>query len=179
MRRFSSTVLLCLCCAFAAPLSADELKDAEALLRRGKAEAALEKVEARLKEKPQEMQARFLQGVVLSELGRKEEAKRVFQLLTVEFPEAAEPHNNLAVLYAAEGEFQKARDALEMAVRSNPKYAVGYENLGDVYGQLAVRSYEKSQTLGTATNALQKKLKLARELTAAADPRAKNDAAPQ
>jgi colicin import membrane protein len=177
MRRFSSTALLCLCVAFAAPVIADELKEAEALLRQGKAEAALGRVEARLKTRPQEMQARFLQGVILSEIDRAEEAKKVFRQLTVEFPEAAEPHNNLAVLYAADGEFGKARDALEMAVRANPRYGTAHENLGDVYGQLAAQSYGRAAALGTSAE-LQQKLKLARELGAAADTRPTNSRTP-
>ena len=38
----------------------------------------------------------------------------------------------------------KARIALEMAIRTNPSYAAAHENLGDVLLQLASQSYAKA-----------------------------------
>jgi tetratricopeptide (TPR) repeat protein len=40
----------------------------------------------------------------------------VFTKLTDDYPELPEPYNNLAVLYAAAGQYDKARAALEMAI---------------------------------------------------------------
>ena len=161
MRSFSLALLLLTLCPLAS--IADDLSDAQALLKRGEPTRALQKLETHIAAKPQDAQARFLQGVVLTELTRTEEAKAVFRQLTVEFPEFPEPYNNLAVLYAASGNFDVARQALESAVRANPKYGTAHENLGDIYAQLARSAYDKAAEL-ESTAALQRKLRLAREL---------------
>ena len=115
----------------AIPLAArgDALADADKMLRAGRPAQALEQVESYLAEKPGDMQARFLKGLILAEQKRESEAIDVFVRLTQDNPEYAEPYNNLAVLYAARGNLERAREALETAVRVNPKYATAQENL--------------------------------------------------
>ena len=170
MRHISFHALLWIFALSAAPASADELTDADKLLKRGQTEQALQKVGERIAAKPQDVQARFMQGVILTELGRNEEAKAVFRQLTVEFPEVAEPYNNLAVLYAAGGDFDNARATLETAVRINPRYATAHENLGDIYAQLANMAYANATAAGANSAGLRGKLKLARDLTLASTP---------
>ena len=53
------------------------------------------------------------------------------------------------MLYAAQSQFDKARAALEMAIKLNPGYATAHENLGDVYVRLAAQSYSRAQQLET------------------------------
>jgi tetratricopeptide (TPR) repeat protein len=48
----------------------------------------------------------------------------VFSKLTEDYPELPEPYNNLAVLYAQQKQYDKARTALEMAIRIHPGYAL-------------------------------------------------------
>ena len=91
--------------------------------------------------------ARFLKGVILAKQNRTQEAIDVLTALSEEFPELPEPHNNLAVLYASQGRYEDARRELEMAVRAYPDYAMGYQNLGDVYAALAAQAYEKALRL--------------------------------
>ena len=62
-------------------------------------------------------------------------------------PSCPSRYNNLAVLYAAQSEFDKARAALEMAIRTNPSYATAHENLGDVYAMLAAQPYSRALQL--------------------------------
>lgn len=150
----------------ALPAHADEISDADLLLRAGRATQALEKIDAYLAQKPNDMQARFLKGVILAEQKRENEAIEVFVRLTQDNPEYAEPYNNLAVLYAAKGNLEGARKALETAVRVNPKYITAQENLGDVYARLAVAAYERAAALGP-TKETQAKLRLSRALVAA------------
>ena len=99
---------------------------------------------------------------------RTDEAVAAFRSLTEDFPELPEPYNNLAVIYAERGQYGQARDALETAVRNNPRYATAQENLGDVYIQLAREAYSRAQrnTPGGAPAAAQlgRKLSLVREL---------------
>jgi len=72
------------------------------------------------------------------------------------------------VLHAAQGQFEKAREALEMAVRTNPGYAIAHENLGDVYARLAGQSYGRAQQLDGANTTAAPKLALIRQLFPAA-----------
>jgi len=68
------------------------------------------------------------------------------------------------VLYASQGQYDKARTALEMAIRTNPSYATAHENMGDVYASLASQAYNKALQLDASNNALPPKLALIREL---------------
>lgn len=143
---------------------ADEYGDVNQLLRAGKHPEALAKADQYLAGKPKDPQMRFLKGVVLTEAGRTGEAIATFQKLTEDYPELPEPYNNLAVLYAGQAQFDKARAALEMAIRTNPSYATAHENLGDVYAKLASQAYSKALQLDAGNTAVQPKLNLIRDL---------------
>jgi tetratricopeptide (TPR) repeat protein len=142
----------------------DDLAAARAALRGGDLPAAATAIDRYLAAKPADERARFLKGVVLSEQGRTNEAFAVFFALTQDHPELAEPYNNIAVIYASRGEYERARDALESAIRANPDYAVAYATLGDVYARLAARAYEKALGLDAGDRTLRAKLAAAREL---------------
>ena len=79
------------------------------------------------------------------------------------------------MIYARQGDLDKARAALESAVRNNPNYAVAHENLGDIYARMAYQSYAQSLAKGGRPALLNPKLKLLKELlqppAAAAAPR--------
>jgi tetratricopeptide (TPR) repeat protein len=148
-----------------APLArADEAADVTRLLKSGSLDQALARADAFLASKPRDPQMRFLKGLVLTEQGKASEAIRVFTRLTEDFPELPEPYNNLAVLYAGQGQFEKARQSLEMAIRTHPSYATAYENLGDVYSKLASQSYDKALQLDTGNSAAEMKLSMVREM---------------
>ncbi|NNU43540.1 tetratricopeptide repeat protein [Ramlibacter montanisoli] len=136
------------------------------LLRAGQHAEALNKADRYLAGKPKDPQMRFLRGVVLTEAGRPDEAIAAFQKLTEDYPELPEPYNNLAVLYAGQAQFDKARAALEMAIRTNPSYATAHENLGDVYAKLASQAYSRALQLDAGNTAVQPKLALIREIFA-------------
>jgi tetratricopeptide (TPR) repeat protein len=102
--------------ALAAP--ADDLKEAQKLYSQGKLQPALDKDEQYLKAEPRDPQGRFLKGLILTEQKKTQEAIQVFQGLTEDFPELPEPYNNLAVLYASQGNYEKAKSALELASRA-------------------------------------------------------------
>jgi len=160
---------LALLMLLAAPLAAlgDALSDADLSLRAGRPAQALRQVDEYLAKNPLDMQARFLRGLILAEYKRENEAIEVFVRLTQDNPEYAEPYNNLAVLYAARGNLEGARSALEAAVRVNPKYITAQENLGDVYARLAAAAYERAAALDTGSKVVRAKLELSRDLVAA------------
>jgi Flp pilus assembly protein TadD len=144
----------------------DDLAAARAALRGGDLAAAAMAVDRYLVAKPGDERGRFLKGVILSEQGRTNDAFAVFFALTQDHPELAEPYNNIAVIYASRGEYERARDALENAIRANPEYAVAYANLGDLYARLAARAYEKALDLDAGDRTVRAKLTAARELPA-------------
>lgn len=143
---------------------ADEYTDVSQLVRSGKLAEALTKVDQYLAIKPRDPQMRFLKGVIQRDTGKTTEAIATFSRLTEDFPELPEPYNNLAVLYAGQSQFDKARTALEMAIRTNPSYATAHENLGDVYAKLASQAYNKALQLDASNAGVPPKLALIREL---------------
>ncbi len=147
-----------------APAHADEPQEVNALIKAGQLDAAAQRADAVLTAKPADVEMRFLKGLILTRQGKSADAVALFLKLTQDFPELPEPYNNLAVLYAAQGQYDKARAALEMAIRANPSYAVAYENLGDVYAKLATQSYDKSLQLEANNASAQGKLALIRDL---------------
>ncbi len=155
----------------------DELRDASELIRLGQYDRALTRVEAYLKERPKDARGRFLKGLILAEQKKIDEAIDVFTALTQDYPELPEPHNNLAVLYANQGQYEKARSALEMAIRTHPSYATAHENLGDVYAKMASQAYGKALQLDRENRAAQTKLNLIRELFSSAAPASKGTVA--
>jgi tetratricopeptide (TPR) repeat protein len=148
----------------ALPSFADDYADISQLLRANKFTEAMTLVESKLATKPADPQLRFLKGVVQRNQGKQPEAIATFTKLTQDYPELPEPYNNLAVLYAAQGQYDKARATLEMAIRTNPNYATAYENLGDVYARLASQSYNKALLLDNGNTAIPPKLTVLREM---------------
>ncbi|QCB45049.1 tetratricopeptide repeat protein [Hydrogenophaga sp. PAMC20947] len=166
--------LMALSVAVAAALSAplamaqsDDYAEVNRLMRAGQLSDAQTKVDAYLVAKPKDPQMRFLKGVIQTESGKPADAIATFSKLTEEFPELPEPYNNLAVLYAGQSQFDKARAALEMAIRTNPSYATAHENLGDVYAKLASQAYSKALQLDAGNTAVAPKLSLIRNLFSA------------
>ncbi|NJD34875.1 MAG: tetratricopeptide repeat protein [Betaproteobacteria bacterium] len=143
---------------------ADALQDIGKLLKQGQHAQALEQVDKYLAGKPKDAQGRFLKGVILAEMNKPDEATAIFTKLTEDYPELPEPYNNLAVIYAQQKQFDRARQALEMAIRTNPSYTTAYENLGDIYARQASQAYDKALQLDPANSSAQNKFALMRDL---------------
>lgn len=150
---------------------ADDYADVAQLVRNNKLAEALVKADQSLTSKPRDPQMRFIKGVIQRDTGKTQDAIATFTRLTEDYPELPEPYNNLAVLYAGQNNFDKARTALEMAIRTNPSYATAHENLGDVYAKLASQAYNKALQLDGANPAVAPKLALIRELFSTTGPR--------
>ncbi len=146
------------------------LKEAATLIKDRQFATAETKLEALITQRPREPQARFLKGVVQSELGHADAAITIFRALIEDYPELPEPYNNLAVLYAQKGEYDSARLALETAVRTAPNWAVARENLGDIYARLAAAEYDRAAKLDRDNKTAPAKLTLVRNLLASGAP---------
>jgi len=150
--------------AVPAAAQVNALEEANKLFKQGQFERALERVESHLKTNPRDARGRFLKGLIYAEQRKPDDAIKVFTELTQEYPELPEPYNNLAVLYASQGQYEKARSALEMAIRTHPSYATAHENLGDIYAKMASQAYDKALQLDKANAPLQTKLNLIKDL---------------
>ena len=143
-----------------------EAAEIQRLLRSQQAGQALKLIDDALAKNANDPAMRFRRGVALSMLDRKAEALQVFQKLVADHPEMPAPYNNLAVLYGSQGDYDKARAALVAAIRTNPQYATAYQNLGDVYAQLASQAYSKALQLDKNDTTSPPKLRLLGELIA-------------
>ncbi len=169
MHPFLRSNTLALLCASALLLTslaarADDIQDANRLFKQKQYDQALDKVEAILANKPKDLQARFLKGVILIEKGKTDDAIALFQALTEDAPDRPEPYNNLGLLYALQGQYEKAKTAVEMAIRLQPTYALAHENLGEIYAKMASKEYERALQLDPNNTSLQTKLSITRQL---------------
>ena len=162
--RAVAAMLLMALLAICGTAFADDVEDAAKMLKSGQHQQAMERVNKVLAAKPRDARARFLKGLIFAEQGNAKDATDVFLALTKDFPDLPEPYNNLAVIYASQGQYDKARGALEQSIRTHPSYATAYENLGDVYAKLASQAYDKALQYDSANPAAKNKLALVREL---------------
>jgi hypothetical protein len=134
------------------------------MLKQGQFDQALTRVNSYLASRPKDARGRFLKGLILAEQNKAGDAITVFTELTKDFPDLPGPYNNLAVLHASQGQYDKARIALEQAIRTHPSYATAHENLGDIYAKMASQAYDKALQLDKGNAAAQTKLNLIRDL---------------
>ncbi|MCV2354129.1 tetratricopeptide repeat protein [Paucibacter sp. B2R-40] len=134
-------------------LSSARAGDVEAAQRQwlaGQRPQAVATLEAALLKTPHELKLRFALGVMRMELGETAAALAIFTALTQDFPDLADPFNNLAVLHAGMGELDLAQQALEQALALQPGHAQAQENLGDILLRQAHRAYQRAQASQTA-----------------------------
>ena len=122
----------------------DPHQQVEQLMRQDQIEPALAKIQAHLAQRPRDPQMRFWQAVLLTRQGKREQAMQVYTALTQDFPELAEPHNNLGVLQAANNDIDLAQRSFELALRADPQHALAHENLADVLLRQAQRHYQRA-----------------------------------
>ena len=157
---FGGAVLLCA----SLTAGADEIQDINKLFKQNQHAQALKRVDIYLTNKPKDAQARFLKGLILTTQRKTNDAIGIFLSLTEDYPELPEPYNNLAVLYAGLGQYDKAKVALETAIRNHPNYATAQENLGDIYAKMASQAYERALQLDRKNATTQTKLALINDL---------------
>lgn len=137
---------------------ADEYAEVQRLQRAGQTSEALARADQYIGTHPRDPQMRFIKANVLSASGRGAEAQALLQQLTLDYPELAEPWNNLAVLHAGKGQLELAQQALQAALRINPDYATALENLGDVQLRQAIQSYQRARRLDAGNARLAPKI---------------------
>ena len=147
-RRLAGHGLLGLGLALAgAAAMADEYAEVQKLQQTGQSAAALARADQYIAANPRDPQMRFIKSGLLSAGGKTAEAEELLVNLTRDYPELPEPWNNLAVLYASQGQLDKAEQSLASALRINPAYATALENLGDVRVRQAAAAYQRARQL--------------------------------
>lgn len=146
------------------PAQAGPLEDASQSLKAGQHAKALDLVNKHLAGQPKDARGRFLKGLIFTGMNRQGDAIATFKKLTEDYPELPEPYNNLAVIYAQQKQYDKARDALEQALRTHPAYATAHENLGDIYSRLASQAYGKALQIDSSNASAQTKLAMINDL---------------
>jgi tetratricopeptide (TPR) repeat protein len=113
----------------------------EKLVKTQKFPEAISRINELLIKSPRNVQLRFVLARLQIELKQYPAAQKTLIEITQQFPELAEPYNNLAALAANQGQWIEARDYLELALKLKPNYAIASANLGEVYTRLAAKAY--------------------------------------
>ncbi len=146
--------------------TATAMKAIAGALHKGDRAGALKLADTFLATHHRNLSVRFERAVILEDLNRLAEAAAAFESLTRDFPELPEPYNDLAVIHAAQGHLELAEQDLRRSIGAQPNYVTARENLGDLYVAMAAASYASGVKLAPANGALQKKLAMARSLSA-------------
>ena len=112
-RRVNASIAACLIASLGlmSPVAlADENEEVAKLYQQGNLVKALEQADAYLAIKPKDAQMRFNKGLILTEQKKTGDAIKVFSSLSEDYPDLPEPYNNLAVLYASQGQYEKAKE---------------------------------------------------------------------
>jgi len=139
-------------------------EEIQRMIQQGSFEKALVLAEEQLSVNPDEIQTLFLKGLILARMDRLKESEAVFIGLTEKHPELPEPYNNLAVVYAASGDYDKAEEALRQAINTHPSYATAHENLGDIYAKMASQAYNNALKLDSDNQETREKLSMISDL---------------
>jgi len=142
----------------------ETLSGVKILMEQGNPTKAMKQLDGFLASSPDHAEARFLKGLILVNQDKLEDAIKIFEALTKDYPELPEPYNNLAVSYSALGRFDDARKALQSAITTHPSYATAHENLGNIYAMMAADAYNHALSLDKENTAARDKLALMSDL---------------
>ena len=122
----------------------DDIGEIRELAASGRTYEALAELEPLLEAEPDRVEGLMLKGILLTQLGRVDEAKEIFLGLVRSSPDLPEPYINLAAIYAAAGDYDRAVKILKNALATHPSYLAAYENLTKVYAKLASEAYRRA-----------------------------------
>ncbi|MBF8268593.1 MAG: hypothetical protein HW386_302 [Gammaproteobacteria bacterium] len=160
----NSTLLALLVWPLQQAIAATATEQIEGLIKQGQLDEALTLTNKSLTDDRDNVSYLFLKGLILTRQNNLDDAKKIFIRLTQEHPELPEPFNNLAVIYAEQGDFNNAREALQMAINTHPSYATAQENLGDIYAKMASKAYNQALELDQDNASAREKLLLVGDL---------------
>ncbi len=130
------------------------------LLKQEKFTDAFQFIQAYLIDHPNDPQMKFWLALLLNKKGSTQESLALYREITQQYPELAEPHNNLGMLLAQQGELEEAKLEFEMALREQPDMAFAMENLSQVYLLLTEQTLKKALALNPQSRTLATKLQI-------------------
>lgn len=139
-----------------APLSGSQITDRiRQLIDAGDYDDALTAIEKRQVQREhddaigEDVQLLFLKARAQALSGQHNEASQTYRDMTIQYPELPEPWNNLAAEYVRLGQLERAEQALETALASDPDYTEARLNLGLVQLMLAHETLSRAAKLGS------------------------------
>lgn len=137
------------------PLSGEQInRQIASLINRGQTDAALQEISQRETLLAQntapgrDVQLMFQKARALAQSGRLAQAEQIYRDMTIQYPELAEPWNNLALIYIQRNDLDQALLALQAAVMNNPRYPAALTNLADLRLLMALRDYQQAAGMG-------------------------------
>jgi tetratricopeptide (TPR) repeat protein len=142
MQRFV-VIILCLLVTGTA-LAAASMQQMQQLISQERFVDAVSTGEQLLSQNPRHSQARFLTAYAYQMSAQTDRAISLYQGLIEDNPQLPEPRNNLAMIYLARGDYDRASQLLVEAINTRSSYAIAYENLSQVYKGLASEAYRRA-----------------------------------
>jgi len=133
------------------------LSEANQLYIDKKYQSAIQLTRTIIQKAPDNIAAKILQAQSLGKLNKHKQAIKLYQAVLEARPDMPEVYNNLASLYARQGELEVARQTLENGIATNKQYQTLYENLSAIYVEMARGAYSKALKLGVQAKAVQLK----------------------
>ena len=108
------------------------------------AEAAQEVARLCCGKNPGHPRTLFLTAYAHQMSANEERAIALYQEMISANPELPEPRNNLAMIYLAQGDYDRASELLVEAINTHSSYAIAYANLRQVYKGIASEAYRRA-----------------------------------
>ena len=141
--------ILCSCLALLVALAipaghTDETDEIRAAASQGDYSTALTQLEVEIQQHPEDPELWFLKADTLHKAGAIDEAIEAYRVLIDKYPDVPEAYNNLAILYANQGDYQRAALTLQQAFQTSPEFATAFENLMSIYDKMASDAFRKA-----------------------------------
>ena len=142
MRRF---IFLLFCVISTRPvLCADTIQDLTLLIDQEQFAKAAQTGELLLASNPNHTRAQFLTAYAYQMNQEHAKASNHYQSLIRQHPDLPEPRNNLAMIYLARGDYDRASELLVEAINTHNSYATAYRNLISIYKGIASEAYRRA-----------------------------------
>ncbi|MCP4875872.1 MAG: tetratricopeptide repeat protein [Gammaproteobacteria bacterium] len=142
MQRFL-VILFCLLGVVSAS-AATPVQQLQQLIEQENFAQAAKNGERLLQQNPKQLRARFLTAYAYQMRANTDKAVALYQGLIDDNPELPEPRNNLAMIYLAQGDYDRASQLLVEAINTHISYATAYANLSQVYKGIASEAYRRA-----------------------------------
>jgi tetratricopeptide (TPR) repeat protein len=126
---------------FSIQLNASDLKKVSLSRQTRDFHQALTLIDQYLNFKPDDSNALFTKGLVLSDLGRYSESIQVFEQLIKKYPATPELHNNHAIVLAFSGKYENSQKAFQKALHLRNNYREAHKNLDALKFAITYRKY--------------------------------------